>query len=224
MVLDRSRFERELDARGTFFHGIYFATPPYIEEIVVPQLRKSLGAICSLLTRHEFVVSRAGYEMHEDRSVFLIELLVDSLPPVRRHHGPPVWAFENAGQFTRKYLDTDSIRVFSGPYIENGIYIVELERTYRTAADLLRSGEVLGTGIGRHVREVLAETYTVRSGADCYDQEFSGFISSFLNKTSPHLKIQKQRMNRDLSGESGRDRSGDSGKDLSGDSERDTIR
>jgi tRNA nucleotidyltransferase (CCA-adding enzyme) len=212
IILDRRRFCDELEGRGTFFYAIYFATPPYIEEIVVPQLRKSLGAICSLLSRHEFVVSRAGYEMHEDRSVFLIELLVDSLPPVRRHQGPPVWAFQNAGQFTRKYLDTDSVRVFSGPYIENGIYIVELERTYRTAADLLRSGEVLGTGIGRHVREILSETYTVRAGVDCYDQEFSGFISSFLNKTSPYLKIRKQRM--------GRDRSGSSGGDLHGNTDK----
>ncbi|HVP93642.1 MAG TPA: CCA tRNA nucleotidyltransferase [Methanoregulaceae archaeon] len=194
-ILDYPEFEEEIGNRGTSLYAIYFGTPPYIEEIVVPQLRKSLGAICSLLTRHEFVINRAAYEMHEKRSVFLLELLVDTLPPVKRHQGPPVWAFQNAGQFSRKYLNTSSIRVFSGPYIENGIYIVELERTYRTAADLLRSGELLGTGLGRHIREVLSGTYSVATGVDCYDEEFSEFISSFLGKTSPYLKIQKQRMN-----------------------------
>ena len=192
-ISDRQEFESEMKCRGTSLYAIYFATPPYIEEIVVPQLRKSLGAICSLLGRHEFAVIRAAYEMHEDRSLFLIELLTDTLPPVKRHYGPPVWAFQNANQFARKYLDSDSIRVFSGPYIENGIYIVELERAYRTAGDLLRSGEVLGTGIGRHIREVMSDTYTVSSGVECYDKDFSGFISSFLHKTSPCLAIQKKR-------------------------------
>jgi tRNA nucleotidyltransferase (CCA-adding enzyme) len=195
-VPGRDEFESDLRDRGTSLYAIYVATPPYIEEIIVPQLRKSLGAICSLLARHEFVVSRAGCEMHEDRSLFLIELLTDTLPPVKRHYGPPVWAFQNANQFVQKYLDNDSIRVFSGPYIENGIYIVELERTYRTAGDLLRSAEVLGTGIGRHIRDVMAETYTVSSGADCFDKDFSAFISSFLHKTSPYLTIQKKRKGR----------------------------
>ena len=198
-VLDRKEFEDEIGSRGTSLYAIYFATPPYIEEIIVPQLRKSLGAICSLLNRHEFIVSRAGYEMHEDRSVFLIELLVDTLPPLRRHHGPPVWAFEHASQFAQKYLDTTSARVFSGPYIENGTYIVELGRSYRTAGDLLRSGELLGTGLGKHVREVLSGTYTVAAGADCYDEEFSVFITLFLRKISPYLRIRKQRINRTTS-------------------------
>ena len=193
-ILDREEAEAEIRSRGTAFYAIYFRTPPFIEEIIVPQLRKSLGAICSLLTRHEFVVSRAAYEMHEDRSVFLMELLVDTLPPVKRHAGPPVWAFQNARQFAQKYLNDNSIRVFSGPYIENGIYIVELERPYRTAADLLKSGELLGTGLGRHVRDSLSGSYTVAGGADCYDEEFSRFLSSFLNKTSPLLKIRKQRL------------------------------
>ncbi len=186
-----------VEKRKTTIYTLTFPTPPYIEEIVVPQLRKSLEAISALLARHEFVVNRAAYCMHTDRCMLLFELLTGSLPPVIRHFGPPLWARENARQFSGKYIrGMEEGRLFSGPYIENGIYVVELERRYSTAGDLLASPDLLEVGLGRHVKAEIREALSVKCGLDCMEREFATFITTFLEKTSPLTQIRQQE-NRD---------------------------
>ncbi len=181
-----------IEKRKTTLYTLTFQTPPYIEEIVVPQLRKSLDAISALLTRHEFVVNRAAYCMHADRCILLFELVTGSLPPVTRHFGPPLWARENARQFYEKYIrGMEEGRIFSGPYIENGIYVVELARRYCNAGDLLISPSLLDVGLGRHVKAALSGSLTVKSGLDCLDEDFTDFIRSFLEKASPLTQIRQ---------------------------------
>ena len=184
--------EMLVEKRKTTIYTLTFPTPPYIEEIVVPQLRKSLEAISALLARHEFIVNRAAYCMKPDRCMLLFELLTDSLPPVSRHFGPPLWARENARQFSEKYiLGMTEGRLFSGPYIENGIYVVELERRYSSAGDLLASPDLLEVGLGRHVRSEIRDSLSVRKGLDCMDDEFATFITTFLEKASPLTQIRQ---------------------------------
>jgi len=188
------RIETLVDKRKTTIYTLTFPTPPYIEEIVVPQLRKSLDAISALLTRHEFVVNRAAYCMHANRCMLLFELLIDSLPPVTRHFGPPLWARENAKQFSDKYIKgMEEGRIFSGPYIENGIYVVELTRRYSNAGDLLASPDILAVGLGRHVKSEICDSLTVKKNLECLDEEFSIFITAFLEKTSPLTHIRQMK-------------------------------
>lgn len=182
-----------IEQRKTTLYTLTFPTPPYIEEIVVPQLRKSLDAISALLARHEFVVNRAAYRMHADRCILLFELLTDSLPPVTRHFGPPLWARDNARQFSEKYIrGMDEGRIFSGPYIENGIYVVELARRYSNAGELLASPDLLEVRLGRHIKSEIRDSLTVKCGLDCLDEEFITFIASFLEKASPLTQVRQR--------------------------------
>ncbi|MDI6898433.1 MAG: CCA tRNA nucleotidyltransferase [Methanolinea sp.] len=174
-----------LSRRGTFLYAIVLPTPPYIEDIVVPQLRKSLDAIRGLLDRHGFSVNRADCEMHEETSMLLFELLVEELPSVVRHAGPPVWNHVNASRFSSKYLPCSENELFSGPFIEDGLLIVEKRRAYTRAGDLLRSPEVLQVALGKHVKQAMERSYTVHKGIECYREEFAPFISGFLQKYSP---------------------------------------
>ena len=189
----REKITRLVEKRKTAIYTLTFRTPPYIEEIVVPQLRKSLDAISALLARHEFVVNRAAYSMHTDRCMLLFELLIDSLPPVTRHFGPPLWARENSRQFSDKYIrGMEEGRIFAGPYIENGIYVVELARRYSNAVDLLTSTDLLEVGLGRHVKSEIRDSRTVKVGLECLEEEFATFITTFLEKTSPLTQIRQQ--------------------------------
>jgi len=180
-----------LSSRGTFLYAIPLPTPPYIEDIVVPQLRKSLDALRAMLDRHGFFVNRADCEMHEDRSMLLFELLVDELPAVKRHAGPPVWNRVNAAKFVGKYLEADERSFFAGPFIEDGIYVVEIRRPFTRAIDLLRSEQVLQVALGKHVKQSLEVTRQVSHGIECYDGEFAPFISEFLQKSSPMVWIER---------------------------------
>jgi len=180
-----------LSRRGTYLYAIVLQTPPYIEDIVVPQLRKSLDAIRGLLDRHGFAVNRADCEMHEDNSMLLFELLVEELPAVTRHEGPPVWNQVNAAKFSSKYMQCSQKELFSGPFIKDGIAIVEKRRAYTRAADLLRSPEMLQVALGKHVKQAMERSYSVSRGIECYRDEFAPFISCFLQKYSPMTWIRK---------------------------------
>lgn len=191
-----------LSSRGTFLYAVTFRTPPYIEDIVVPQLRKSLESICGLLERQGFSLNRADCEMHEEKSVLLFELLVDHLPSVRRHLGPPVWNRVNSEKFAGKYLDAPDDGFFTGPFIEQGKYVVEVRRPFTRAADLLYSGELLEVALGRHVKIAMEEGWDVSQGADCWSPEFSRFLTTFLKKSSPFTRIRRELEGNSCRGES----------------------
>jgi tRNA nucleotidyltransferase (CCA-adding enzyme) len=127
--------------------------------------------------------------MGEERSMMLFELLVDTLPAVRYHAGPPVTAQVNAAKFIHKYLHDDHI--FAGPFIRDGRYGVELPRRFRRAYDLLSSSDVFGTALGKHIKQAMKEGYTVHSGIECWQEGFEAFISEFLQKSSPLVRIRR---------------------------------
>jgi tRNA nucleotidyltransferase (CCA-adding enzyme) len=175
--------------KGTSLVAITFATPPYIPEIVVPQLRRSLESVCSLLERNGFFVNAADCVMHDDCCMLLFEMAVIETPLVRRHIGPPLWNRTNAERFREKYRDAGSSDLFAGPFIENGRYIVEISRKFTRAASLLGSAEVLEVGLGKHVRQSMNEHWDVLCGAEVWSPGFAPFISRFMARESPLMRI-----------------------------------
>jgi tRNA nucleotidyltransferase (CCA-adding enzyme) len=189
----RDALSETLRRRGTRLYAVTFATPPFIEDIVVPQLRKSTEAVADLLTRNGFIVNRISHAMGRDRCILLFELLTDVLPPVRRHTGPPVPNRENTARFIDKYIDPSSPGLLAGPFIEGGVYIVELARRHRRAGDLLRSDDVMKVGLGKHVRRAMEDTYEVLENEDCWSPDFSLDLGAFLHKESPLVKVKRVR-------------------------------
>jgi tRNA nucleotidyltransferase (CCA-adding enzyme) len=183
-------FAARLDARGTSLYGIRFPTPNLIEDVVVPQLRKSLEGLVALLERHGFSVNRADSAMGPDHCLLVLELLVDTLPAVARHQGPPLWNGENAAKFREKYAAAPGPGPFAGPFIEDGRYVVELPRRHRTAGSLLGSDEVLGVSLGKHVRRALARRELL-AGAGCWSEEFATFLGAFLDPASPQVRLER---------------------------------
>jgi tRNA nucleotidyltransferase (CCA-adding enzyme) len=179
--LGREGFSRALARRGTCLYALTFATPPLIPDIVVPQLRRSLASVRGLLARHGFPVLQDDCAMGEDRCILVLELLADRLPPVTRHTGPPLWDRDNAAKFADKYWQNP----LSGPFVRDGRYLVDLERPFTGAGDLLRSPEVLGVGLGKHVKQSLEKGWEVHEGEDCWQEEFGEFLSRFIEPASP---------------------------------------
>jgi len=189
----REQLDVQLNDRGTFLYSISFATPPYIPDVVVPQLRRSMDSILGLLERNGFPVHSADCEMFEDRCLLLFELNAGKVPHARRHIGPPLWNRTNADKFFEKYTAGDIPGLSSGPYIENGRYVVEVQRRYTTAADLLRSPDLLDVGLGRHVRQSMVMRWDVFEGGDCWSPESASFLSGFITRKSPLVRIRKEK-------------------------------
>ena len=191
---ERCILKQELAAvisdRKTFLYAIVFSTPPYIPEVVVPQLKRSLLSMGELLERNGFAVHHADYAMQPAQCMFLFELLVGELPHVRRHAGPPLWNRVNADRFREKHLAERA----AGPYIAEGRYEMELPREYSTAKGLFLSQALLLTAShGRHVRKSLETGWTLLEGADCWQPAFAPFIAGFFDRCSPLVRILRKR-------------------------------
>ncbi|WP_292489250.1 CCA tRNA nucleotidyltransferase [Methanoculleus sp. 10] len=186
--LTREVFARLLSTRGTHLFSLAFATPDYTPDTVVPQLRKSAESIRELLERSGFPANRIDTCMGEERCLLLFELMAGEVPAMRRHIGPPVWSRENAEKFLLKYVGEE---VFAGPYIEDGRYIVEVPRPFTRAVDLLRSKALFEVALGKHVRRSMKQGWAVKVGAECWDDEFAGFLSEFLGRSSPLARIKR---------------------------------
>jgi tRNA nucleotidyltransferase (CCA-adding enzyme) len=175
--------------RNTFVYAITFSTPPYIPEIIVPQLKRSVSAIVDLLTRNDFVVHNASYDMQKEECMILLELLVGSLPAIRRHAGPPIWNRANADKFREKHLTEHK----SGPFIRDGRYEMEVSREYTTAKILLSSDVLLTASLGKHIRQSLEKGWLLHEGAECWSEGFASFIAEFFDRCSPLIRIQREK-------------------------------
>lgn len=185
-ALTRERFCARLEARGTHLYALVFPTPRILPDVLVPQLRKSMEAIGGMLDRYGFTVSRMESCMEEEHCMLLFELLVRDLPPLKRHMGPNIWNTANVENFLEKY----TAGVFSGPYIDDGRYYVEIPRKHTLAAEVLRSASPLKVSLGKHVKLAMQEGWTLYQGSDVWQDEFVPFLSSFFLKRSPLLRIR----------------------------------
>ncbi len=174
--------------RGTTLYAVTFPTPPYIEEVIVPQLKRSVSAIAEHLERNGFVVHHAHYLMQPERCLFLFELLVADLPKIRTHVGPPVWNRVNAEKFREKHI----VSSLPGPYIKNGHYEMEVFREFTNARAMLSSENLLQVSLGKHVRQSLALGWQVDVGADCWHSEFESFIAAFFRRGSPLIRVRRK--------------------------------
>ncbi len=191
-LLTRDTLVTVMHNRGTSLYALVFSTPPLIEDVVVPQLRKSAHSIRHFLERNEFVVNRHAWHMTLESSMLIFELLVDTLPPLRRHTGPPLSVGPNAGKFQKTYLPV-SDEILAGPYIEGDRYIVEIKRTYQKAGDLLVSPDLFSIALGKHVKQELKKSYQVLTGDEILINGFEAFISGFLMYESPVTRLWRNK-------------------------------
>jgi tRNA nucleotidyltransferase (CCA-adding enzyme) len=194
--LSREDVDRAIQEKGTILVGMTVMTPPYIPEIVVPQLRRSLESIQALIERNGFSVQSADCVMHEERSLILFELDSGTVPFVRRHGGPPLWNRQNAERFFQKYRDRETPQLLAGPFIEDGRYIVEVKRRHTRAEDLLTSPEVLEVSLGKHIRLSMQGGWEVTTNGGCWSAEFAPFITRFIARESPLTRILRYGENR----------------------------
>lgn len=183
--ISRQDFNDEIRRRGTYFYAVVFENPYAIPDILVPQLRKSLRGLENLFERNDFHVMRSDCYMGSEKSVLFFELLNEELPPVIKRMGPPVWNRSNSGKFLKKHLG----RTYSGPYIEDGKYIVEVERRHLNVPALLKSEEVTDSGLGKNVKESMEKNYLVLRNEEIWNEEISGFLYNYVHKESANIRI-----------------------------------
>jgi len=150
-AMSTSEFRSLLKKRGMFLMGVVFTVPDMLDDVLYPQLRRSLAGIRALLERGEFDVHRCDAFAGDGVALLLFELLVWELPPTRRHTGPPVEDEEHARRFREKHPRA---------YIDGSRYVSDVPREHVTADDLLRA-ELDSAAHGTQLRESLKQGFDV---------------------------------------------------------------
>jgi tRNA nucleotidyltransferase (CCA-adding enzyme) len=193
-LLSKEELQKRCKERGTTLWCIVFQTPPGTADTIVPQLRKSSESIVQLLVRHDFRPVRWDEWMGTDTCILLFELMEDVVPSYRLHIGPPVIAREHATRFLEKYMEESCL---SGPYIQDGRYVVEVMRQYRCFTDLINSQQLFSVALGKQIRNSLNMGFSLCSPIDAYTDETAAFLSSYLQYSSPLTRLERdQRQNR----------------------------
>ena len=158
-----------------------------VPDVLWGQLYKTQRALRKLVELNDFKVLRdAVWSNETSLSVFVLEFEQHVLSSVKKHFGPPLKREKECEKFLAKYASNGG--VVSGPYIEEGRWVVELHRKFTDAVELLR--EKLQDG-GRNigVAELMAQAFREKleilinnEVTEVYrgNREFAKFLTGFL--------------------------------------------
>jgi tRNA nucleotidyltransferase (CCA-adding enzyme) len=168
-----------------------FLTCPVIQavpDVLWGQLYKTQRSLRKLVELDEFKVLRDTIWSDEKTlNIFILELEQRVLPSIKKHLGPPITRSDECDKFLAKYALANN-DVISGPYIEDGRWVVELRRQCTDAVELLREKLKVGgrnSGVAELVSQAFKEELSVLVNTEICkiysnNDDFAVFLTDFL--------------------------------------------
>jgi tRNA nucleotidyltransferase (CCA-adding enzyme) len=186
-ALTTETLKTELDNRGAPLIFLTLGGVEAVPDVLWGQLYKTQRALRKLAELYDFKVLRdAVWSNEKTLSVFTFELEQRKLPSFKKHLGPPLKREKECENFLAKYASNKGL--VSGPYIEDGRWVVQLKRRFSDVTELfedkLHDG---GRSIG--VAELMAKAFREKLNilvngeiSEVYNDswEFAEFLTSFL--------------------------------------------
>jgi len=187
-ALTEKALKSKLETRGASLIFLTLGNIEAVPDVLWGQLYKTQRALRKLAELNDFNVLRdTVWSDEKTLTVFAFELEQRVLPSVKKHLGPPLKREKESENFLSKYASNDS--VISGPYIQDGRWVVELRRRFTDVVELLKEkledgGRNIGVAelISQAFREKLAiivnsEVIEVYRG----NRNFTEFLTGFLS-------------------------------------------
>jgi tRNA nucleotidyltransferase (CCA-adding enzyme) len=185
--LPLNELKHALGERGSDCVFLTFDAVKAVPDVVWGQLHRTQRALCKLLELNDFPVLRSEvWSDEENLCAFVFELGQCMLSGVKVHMGPPLEREKECESFLQKYVGNSV--VISGPYMEGGRWVVEVQRKQRDAAEYLRTKLKQGgvdAGVASLISKVLREGFRVEVNdeiAETYagNGKFAVFLTEFL--------------------------------------------
>jgi tRNA nucleotidyltransferase (CCA-adding enzyme) len=180
--------KQKLARRGSTLVFLVFGRVKAVPDVLWGQLYKSQRSLNKLLQLNDFNILRATpWSDEKTLNVFIFELEQSKLPPVKKHLGPPLEKERECEKFLKKHLN--SLDIVSGPYIDDGRWIVNIKRKHVDAVALLseklRDGG-RNAGIAEQISQILSEGFKIYVGEEIVEvykknNGFATFLSEFLS-------------------------------------------
>jgi len=187
MPLTAEKLKETLQDRGSALLFVVFGKVDAVPDVLWGQLYKSQRSLVKLLETNDFKVLRhTAWSDEENLNTFIFELESRHLPSVKKHLGPPLEKTADCEKFLAKHIA--SPETVSGPYIEDGRWVVEIKRKYTDASVLLTKKLKDGgrnAGVAREIAKTLNKGFKIfvnEEIAEVYaeNREFAKFLTDFL--------------------------------------------
>ncbi len=187
-ALKPEHIKRKLKSRGSTIVFVTFGKVDAVPDVLWGQLYKSQRSLHKLVEINDFKILRdTAWSDEKSINIFIFELEDCCLPNVKKHFGPPLEKERECENFLRKYVD--NLDVVSGPYLENGKWIVEIKRKFTDVCDLLNEKLKDGgrnAGIAEQVSQILKKEFWISVNDEIVDVyakngEFAEFLTEFLS-------------------------------------------
>ena len=134
----KAEFRRVRASRGSAIVCVAMGKIDAVVDIVWSQLFRTQRALVHLLENNDFEIIRSSSWTDERTlSIILFELPSTQLPTSKKHRGPPVSRLPESSSFLSKHFKERG--TVSGPWIEDGRWVVQKTRAVVSAEALLKS-------------------------------------------------------------------------------------
>jgi len=187
-ALSTKELKEKLKQRGSDCLFLTFRNVNAVPDILWGQLYKTQRSLGKLLDLNDFRVLRdTVWSDEKTLSAFVFELEQRTIPRLRKHLGPPLERQEECENFLSKYLNNGG--VLSGPFIEDGRWVVEVPRKHTDAVELLQAKLKEGgrnTGVADLISKALKGGFKLFANGEVSEvysinKAFAEFLTEFVD-------------------------------------------
>lgn len=173
---------------GSDFLFLAFGRVNAVPDVFWGQLYKTQRSLRKLLELNDFCVLRDQVWSDEKKlGIFIFELERRFMSSVKKHSGPPLERENECRNFLRKYVGNSC--TVSGPYVENGRWVVEIKRRYVDAVTLISEKLKNGgrdIGVADKTAEELSRKFHIFVNEEIVElykknRAFAEFLTDFLS-------------------------------------------
>ena len=186
--LPAKELKQKMAKHGVATIFLTFGKIDVVPDILWGQLCKSKRSLHKLIQLNDFNVLRdLPWSDEKTVNTFIFELEQRFIPLVKKHLGPPLEKKNECEKFLLKHVKSPN--TVSGPYIEDGRWVVEMRRKYIDAVVLLK--DKLGdggrnTGVAEKISKKLRKGFRIFVNEEITDlykknSDFAKFLTEFLS-------------------------------------------
>jgi tRNA nucleotidyltransferase (CCA-adding enzyme) len=186
--LSVNELKQRLKKRGSAIVFLCFGKVDVVPDILWGQLYKSQRSLRKLLKLSDFEILRdLAWSDEKTINMFIFELEDCCIPTVKSHLGPPLEKEHECEKFLAKHQN--GLGTVSGPYIEDGRWVVQVRRKYTDACSLLReklAGGGRSAGVAEQISRKLRKGFKALVNDEIVEvyrknKEFARFLTEFLS-------------------------------------------
>jgi len=186
---NKEKLLQEIQRRGTALVFVEFGKTDAVSDILWGQLYKTQRSLRKMLHQNDFdVLHSAVWSSEENLSMFLFEVENRFLPLAKKHSGPPIDKRMECENFLHKHLKLPT--TLSGPYLEDGRWMVEVKRRHTDVTGLLKEKLKDGgrqVGVAELISKALKNSMKIRVNEEILDtylsnKNFAKFFTEYMER------------------------------------------